>query len=116
MKDVDITKVSLSKPELRKLKFIAKSELIERKLFDQDEVISRLSNRGLIEFTCSDKFGYDHIEGILGVMPNSISLSDAGQQYLNRTTSLTKKERIEWVRYLVTTAIALAAFIKSFFF
>lgn len=46
----------------------------------------------------------------------SIDLTDTGRCYFERQHDLSRKEKIEWIRYAITTAIALAAFIKSFFF
>lgn len=45
-----------------------------------------------------------------------IRLTDAGKCYFEKKADLTRKNIVEWVRYSITTAIAIAAFVKSFFF
>lgn len=45
-----------------------------------------------------------------------IELTDEGKCYFERKADRSREKRIEWIRYIITTLIALAAFIKSFFF
>lgn len=45
-----------------------------------------------------------------------ICLTDAGKCYFEKKSDITREKVVEWVRYCITTAIAVAAFIKSFFF
>lgn len=45
-----------------------------------------------------------------------ITLTPKGEAYVEELIRNRRKAVSEWVRYGITTAIALAAFIKSFFF
>lgn len=43
-------------------------------------------------------------------------ISDKGKHYLQYLKAARRKIQTDWIRYIITTAIAIAAFIKSFFF
>lgn len=45
--------------------------------------------------------------------PGTIHLTDAGKCYFERKADLSKEKRIEWARYIITTAIATAALITA---
>ncbi len=45
-----------------------------------------------------------------------ISLTDVGKHYFETNMDLTHEKRVEWIRYIITTGIAVSAFVKSFFF
>lgn len=54
-----------------------------------------------------------------GCMPTgsgAVDITELGLDYLLYVGRKTKEKRTEWLRYTITTAIAVAAFIKSFFF
>lgn len=46
----------------------------------------------------------------------NIQIEDAGITYFEDYLEIVRRRRIESIRYWITTAIAVAAFIKSFFF
>ena len=67
----------------------------------------------------------DLVKGVLGGQSDSFDItidkglceiSDNGRDYRLYKQFVAKSVAIEWVRYAVTTAIAVAAFIKSFCF
>lgn len=43
-------------------------------------------------------------------------INNAGKEAVEKHRASKQKDLIEWIRYGITTAIAIAAFIKSFFF
>lgn len=51
-----------------------------------------------------------------GCMPCVYVITEAGKQEIHTISELNKSDVINNVKYFITTAIALAAFIKSFFF
>ena len=44
------------------------------------------------------------------------AISDKARAVLQEGDRISREKAAEWIRYIITTAIALAAFIKSFFF
>ncbi len=48
--------------------------------------------------------------------PSAINLTNSGKCYFETKADRLDEKRVEWIRYIITTAIAVAAFIKSFFF
>ena len=46
----------------------------------------------------------------------AVRITDTGLRYLLYLKGKQAAKRNEWIRYGITTAIALAAFVKSFFF
>lgn len=51
-----------------------------------------------------------------GELVGTYTISDAGLFALEESSHAKNRERVENLRYWITTAIAVAAFIKSFFF
>ena len=45
-----------------------------------------------------------------------LEITFKGKAALESENKVSKEKRNEWIRYWITTAIALAAFVKSFFF
>lgn len=45
--------------------------------------------------------------------PKTISLTDSGKCYFERKMDLTSEKRIEWIRYIITTAIAVLALVVA---
>ena len=72
-----------------------------------DERIEALRTDGLISRSMGVQNG-EHV--------GSYTISDAGLFALEKSSRADKRERVENLRYWITTAIAVAAFIKSFFF
>ena len=46
----------------------------------------------------------------------AVRITDKGRRYVIYMNQRAAFRRVEWIRYIITTGIALAAFIKSFFF
>ena len=73
------------------------------------------------EAKCIWRFGLieEHLEWDGSVQlpwDGTFKISDKGKHYLQFQQEKRKRKQIEWIRYIITTAIAVAAFIKSFFF
>lgn len=65
--------------------------------------------RQTVDILCS--MGYITQDNLHG-----IQLTFLGKCYFEREADKSREKRVENIRYIITTSIALAAFIKSFFF
>lgn len=70
-----------------------------------------------------DALQYLDAKGYISIAQNAVSgkllqihINKSGITYPADTAERVREKRIEWIRYIITTAIAVAAFIKSFFF
>ena len=54
-----------------------------------------------------------HIPGYAGVKQGTCRITPLGQDYLAYITTRRKEKNAEWIRYIITTAIAVAALIIS---
>ena len=92
---------------------------------DQLEMLKRLNVKDISEADCS-KEDMDILYFLEGQYfayrpdpygkPKIFVISQRGKAELSRIGKGRKKEIYDWIRYGITTAIAIAAFIKSFFF
>lgn len=58
-----------------------------------------------------------HVNFCGGHLPAcDVEITPLGEDALELDQKSKHEKRVEWIRYIVTTIIALAAFIKSFFF
>lgn len=80
------------------------------------EVVNLLRERGYIRVLS----GYEgnRYSSKVSPIPDSVPLEITfqGKVALEEEQTLSKEKRNAWIRYWITTAIAVAAFIKSFFF
>ena len=83
-REIDITKISLSRDESKKLRWMYKHEPIQEQIIEEDLTMLRLYERGLIERCCAKQFPYAPPEGVIEIPHNAFCLSDAGRQLLNR--------------------------------
>mgnify|MGYP004657418057 CR=1 len=83
--EIDITKIALSRDEVKKLRWISKHEPVQDHIIEENPILSRLYERDLIEPCCSEKFPHTELpEYVVGIPYNAFCLSDAGRQFLNR--------------------------------
>lgn len=68
--------------------------------------------REVVDVLCS--MGYLVYRPMHHGFPKSILLTDNGRCYFERKADTAAEKRVEWIRYAVTTTIALIALIKSF--
>lgn len=79
-----------------------------------DIIISNLNP--YISFRSESSIETDQGYEVLSLVSGFIVCNQKGKIYIESIQSTHYKNIIEWVRYIITTSIALAAFIKSFFF
>lgn len=92
---VDITRIALSRAEIKKLRWISKREPVCEDVLEEDNTAQRLYHRGLIERTYSDRYPYTQPPyGIIEIPHNAFQLSDEGWQYLNRAREQDSERRI----------------------
>ena len=83
-KEIDITKIALSRKEIKLLRKIRQLGVISDSQNELDSVISRLYDRGVIQRTCSNQFPFPElVDGFVTIPYNAFEISDAGMQYLN---------------------------------
>lgn len=94
-RSVDITKIALSRSEIRKLRWINKHAPVCEKILDENQIARRLYDRDLIELTYSEKYPYTEPPyGVIEIPHNAVCLSDEGLQYLNRVQDQNSDRRI----------------------
>ena len=83
--ETDITKISLSHDEVKKLRWISKHEPVQEHIIEENPILSRLYERDLIERCYSEKFPYaEPPDYVIEIPYNAFCLNDAGRQFLNR--------------------------------
>ena len=102
----------LSKEESRLLKLISRTGSIW--LGDpkaQTDECKALCRYGILQ--TADLACYPSNQDGIFSYANSLSISEDGWQYLRRVKYDVSKERMMWVRYLITTGIAVIALLLS---
>lgn len=99
-REIDITKISLSRAEIKRLRWIEMNEPVQEEHIERDPLSLRLYERGLIERCYSSQFPYMPPYGVIEIPHNAFRLNDAGRQYLNR-----RKEIDSEIRFTRTIAI-----------
>lgn len=88
---------------------IAETSVVTNKYLYEHGFIDEGKRRQIINVLCSMGYiTYDNLSGI--------QLTDKGKCYFEVESDRANEKRIEMIRYVITTSIAVAAFIKSFFF
>lgn len=98
---VDVSKMVLTKSELKLLKRIKKCGVATL----TKEEARLIFGKGLVVLVSRPQ------EEMF-----SLSLSETGERYFTYRAQISHEKLAGWARYIITTAIAVAAFIKSFFF
>ena len=112
----DLGNIKLSRSEWKILKHIDREGSIpDTPLLMDQEPYTYLYRIKLIERFYNDAFPYRD-RGALSIPLNAIRISDGGRSVLNRTTSEGNRWKWQLLCDILTILIALAAFIKSFFF
>lgn len=103
-------------------------DIAMRAICDYDDIFSTLKPKDLYSLGLPQDIDADGLVEVLCAMglvtykmtgqdgTHDIRPTNTGRCYFERQHDLSRKEKIEWVRYAITTVIALAAFLKSFFF
>jgi len=106
-RNIDITKLALSRPEEKKLEWIAINEPVPENETRADPISNTLYERGLIELTCTNHFPFEP-EGI-EIPHNAFRVSDAGKQYLNLIQARRSDRRITTIIAIWGAATGTAA-------
>lgn len=90
--------------------------IIKEDEFLLSEPVSLLKKEGYLRV----EHNYSIFEGVKDDDPDSLycplELTFRGRAVLDEECKISRKERTAWIRYAITTTIAVAGFIKSFFF
>lgn len=78
--------------------------------------INYLRNKGLLKVNANDPNAQNVTSNSAISLHTSLIITYEGRVVLEAAHKASKAKKIEWIRYGITTAIALAGFIKSFFF
>ena len=106
MSQTDFSKVVLTREEERVLEKFKHKKIVE---LTKNE-IDILSNTNLIENP------FKNLSEFLGdTIPDTAlcELSEHGEKYLKSCKNLRNKQLIEWIRYAITTSIAIAALLVA---
>ena len=109
---VDINQIELKKKELQALEAVDQQGCVSDEVMDSYpyDYLLRLD---LLEHGYSAKYPYEDVPGVLSIPENVLQLSDPGRLFLARKRETRRSKRIEWVRYIITTGIAIAALIVA---
>ena len=102
---------ALTKFQTKILKRLVNGEHIDGRSCskDEDQVCAFFYDKGLTKMICPDPNDE-------GWVPCIYVITELGRQEYYEKIEAKKKVVIDNIKYLITTTIALAAFIKSFFF
>lgn len=109
---VDISKIGLSGDEIKMLLHIRDHGPVSLSSMHESPIITTLFHRQLLELTFSEQFPQRSI-GTVPFICNAVQINDSGRQYLNRYNEAKKERSAEWIRYIITTFIAILALILS---
>lgn len=101
---MDFDKIVLSKEELEIMKQLTKNEPLQLGKYSHNLEVLKFVNRRQMGINEYGTFQYDDF----------FFLSDLGKQYLAYNHSIRKASRGNWIRYWITTSIAIVALIKAF--
>ena len=110
-RETDITKIALSREEIRKLRWISKHEPVQEQDIECDPLSLRLYKRDMIERCCSDRFPYVPASGTVEIPHNAFRLTDAGWQFLNRRQEQDSERRFTKVLAIWGAVTGTAAII-----
>lgn len=102
---LDYSQIVLTRHQMRCLIAVSKdaTQTPER------EIAEQLRRKGLIK--------RNHVAGGNPLdYSGAYSLTDSGLEYIQYRKQYARHRRVDMIRYIITTAITVAAFIKSFFF
>ncbi|MCM1236135.1 MAG: hypothetical protein NC489_39125 [Ruminococcus flavefaciens] len=98
---LDFDKIALSGRERKLLKKIAKNHVL-------------LSEKNTAVFGRLQHFRFAHsFQDTNSEHTNKIAISDRGRDYLAFINAKASKSRAEWIRYIITTAIAVLALVLA---
>lgn len=92
------------------------SAVVNESQFDILEYVARLCSKKLLRVEPS----YAEIHGIIAnsqiTVDTPLQITVDGKEAIEDADRMNRQRRCDMIRYIITTGIALAAFIKSFFF
>lgn len=116
--EIDAGIIELSKSEKKILRMLLNNGMMpDEPLINEVDPYPYLYRTDLIEKCYSEKFPYeDPGPGLISIPVNAIRITDKGRITLRRSQSSSSHWKWQIVCDIATLSIALAAFIKSFFF
>ena len=111
-KTYEVEQIALSKVEFRALKEVARQGCVSDEVMGvyPYDYLLRLS---LLEHGYSDQYPYVTPQSEVEIPRNVLTVSDPGRLFLAYRDGLKSSRKIEWIRYLVTTGIAVAALLVA---
>lgn len=78
--------------------------------------VNYLREKGLLQIEPNHAMLHNIKQSDLITMDTPLEISYLGQISLEEDQKISREKRNELIRYIITTAVAVAAFLKSFFF
>lgn len=110
---ITILKIYLDRPSLSLHQL---SAILNVDSLTLSEPVDYLRKRGYLRIESNHAATNTLIDKSSITLNTPLEITFEGKMALDAEQKLLKTKRNEWIRYIITTAIALSAFVKSFFF